>query len=101
MRKWILWLMLMAACGNAFASWKIIDSRVDGQDVITTVEFYGVPENKKNKVTLEVRHYRPETLAEVEANISEMEVTAQDPKDKGKEAEVKANEIVEELKVKW
>ena len=81
-------------------SYKIIDSRVDGQDVITTVEFYGVPENKKNKVTLEVRHYSPETLEEVEANIAEMEVTSQNPKPKENPQVQRSNEIVQELKQK-
>lgn len=79
-------------------SWKIIDSRVDGDDVITTVEFYGVPENKKNKVTLEVRHYSPSTLEEVEANIADMELTTEPPKEKQQES--RANSIVQELKLK-
>lgn len=81
-------------------SYKIIDSRVDGEDVVTTVEFYGVPANKNHKVTLEVRHYSPETLAEVEANLAEMELTSADPKPKENPQAQRSNEIVQELKSK-
>lgn len=79
-------------------SWELIDSRLDGEDVITRVTFFGVPENKNRGVTLDVRHIKPSSIEEVYEGINEMELTTQPPNDR--EQDSRARDIVEELKAK-